>query len=150
MRSATRHECVNRSQVFVLWKCTGRFRCHGSIVGKRERRGEVRAKIQNEAHRHGSVVHQKSKYILFHTISYRTIPLVLPYSILSNNICLISFYNIPSHLSDMGVSVLGCGCGQLQTIDFSYCDRLTDTGVSALGRGCGQLQPINLSCCRLL
>jgi hypothetical protein len=42
--------------------CTGpkylycvRVRCHGSIVGKRGR-GEARAKIENEAHRHGSEV----------------------------------------------------------------------------------------------
>jgi hypothetical protein len=58
MRSATRHECVNRSQVFV--PCKGR--CHGSIVGERgrveERRGEARAKIQNEGHKHEGEVHQ--------------------------------------------------------------------------------------------
>ena len=48
----------------------------------------------------------------------------------------------------MGVSALGDGCGQLQTIDLSYCDGITDMGVSALGDGCGQLQTIDLSDCR--
>jgi hypothetical protein len=58
-----------------------------------ERRGEGRAKIENEALKHGSEVHQYSKYILsyptpfypipYHTIPSHPIPLALPYSILS-------------------------------------------------------------------
>jgi Leucine Rich repeat len=54
------------------------------------------------------------------------------------------------HITDDGLSALGLGCGQLQSIDLSHCDRVTDDGVSALCRGCGQLQTINISncCCR--
>ena len=47
-------------------------------------------------------------------------------------------------MTDAGVSALGAGCGQLQSIDLSYCPMVTDAGISALGAGCGQLQSINL------
>ena len=43
---------------------------------------------------------------------------------------------------------MGAGCGQLQSIDLTFCGKVTDAGVSALGAGCGQLQRINLTCCR--
>ena len=47
-------------------------------------------------------------------------------------------------MTDAGISALGHRCGQLQSIDFSYCDKVTDAGISALGHGCGQLHTINL------
>ena len=49
-------------------------------------------------------------------------------------------------VTDTGVSALGAGCGQLQSIVLaSY--NVTDAGVSALGAGCGQLQSIKLLRC---
>ena len=42
---------------------------------------------------------------------------------------------------------MSAGCGQLQSINLSYCDNVTDAGISALSAGCGQLQSINLSYC---
>ena len=45
-------------------------------------------------------------------------------------------------MTDAGVSALGAGCGQLQSINLSYCDQVTNAGISALGAGCGQLQRI--------
>ena len=47
-------------------------------------------------------------------------------------------------MTDAGVSALGVGCGQLQSINLSCCDGVTDAGVSALGAGCGKLQSICL------
>ena len=38
-----------------------------------------------------------------------------------------------------GVSALGAGCGQLQSINLECYDKVTDAGVIALGTGCGQL-----------
>ena len=48
-------------------------------------------------------------------------------------------------LTDAGVSALGAGCGQLQSINLVGCNEVTDAGVSALGAGCSQLQSINLT-----
>ena len=48
---------------------------------------------------------------------------------------------------DAGISALGVGCSQLQSIDFAYCIKVTDAGISALGVGCGQLQSINFAFC---
>ena len=53
-------------------------------------------------------------------------------------------------VTDAGVSALGAGCGQLQSINLGGCRQVTDVGVSALGAGCGQLQSINLEGCRLV
>ena len=50
-------------------------------------------------------------------------------------------------MTDAGISALGAGCGQLQSINLSDCDKLTDAGISALGAGCGQLQSIYLADC---
>ena len=50
-------------------------------------------------------------------------------------------------MTDAGVSALGAGCGQLQSIDLRGCCEVTDVGVSVLGAGCGQLQVINLFNC---
>ena len=50
-------------------------------------------------------------------------------------------------ITDICVSALGDGCGQLQEINLSGCEGITDIGVSALGHGCGQLQTINLAGC---
>ena len=50
-------------------------------------------------------------------------------------------------MTDGGLSALGRGCGQLQSINLSNCHKVTDAGVSALVAGCGQLQSINLSGC---
>ena len=47
-------------------------------------------------------------------------------------------------MTDAGVSALVAGCGQLQSIDLTFCGKVTDAGVSALGAGCGQLQSIDL------
>ena len=51
-------------------------------------------------------------------------------------------------MTDAGVSALGAGCGQLQSIDLSGCDKVTDAGISSLGAGCGKLQSIDLCICR--
>ena len=48
---------------------------------------------------------------------------------------------------DAGIIAVGHGCGQLQSISLSGCDKVTDVGVVALGYGCGQLHSINLSGC---
>ena len=50
-------------------------------------------------------------------------------------------------MTDAGISAMGAGCGQLQSISLGDCTLLTDAGVSALVAGCGQLQSINLSYC---
>ena len=42
------------------------------------------------------------------------------------------------------VSALGHRCGQLQTINLSYFDKVANAGISALGHGCSQLHTINL------
>ena len=47
-------------------------------------------------------------------------------------------------ITDMGVSALADGCGQLHTINLSCCQGITDKGVSALGRGCSHLLVIDL------
>ena len=47
-------------------------------------------------------------------------------------------------MTDAGISALGAGCGQLQSIDLGDCEKDTDAGISALGAGCGQLQSIDL------
>jgi Leucine Rich repeat len=36
-------------------------------------------------------------------------------------------------VTDAGISALGAGCSQLQSIDLSGCRKVTDAGVSALG-----------------
>ena len=46
---------------------------------------------------------------------------------------------------DTGVSALGAGCGQLQSINLGGCRQVTDAGVSGFGAGRDQLQSINLS-----
>ena len=51
-------------------------------------------------------------------------------------------------ITDIGLSALGHGCGQLQSISLGDCHRITDMSVSALGHGCGQLQTINLRYCQ--
>ena len=50
-------------------------------------------------------------------------------------------------VTDAGISALGAGCCQLQSINLSYCDKVTDISISALSVGCGQLQSMNLSYC---
>ena len=47
-------------------------------------------------------------------------------------------------MTDVGISALGAGCGQLRSIDLKCCSKVTDAGISALGAGCGQLQSIDL------
>ena len=42
-------------------------------------------------------------------------------------------------MTDAGISALGGGCGQLQSIYLYGCDKVTDAGISALGAGCSQL-----------
>jgi Leucine Rich repeat len=49
---------------------------------------------------------------------------------------------------DIGISALGHGCSQLHTIDLSSCQGIADNGISTVGRGCGQLHTINLSSCQ--
>jgi hypothetical protein len=44
-------------------------------------------------------------------------------------------------------TVLGQGCGQLQSISLHSCN-ITDDGVSALANGCDQLQYVSLHYCR--
>ena len=36
-------------------------------------------------------------------------------------------------MTDVGVSALGAGCGQLQSINLHGCSKVTDAGVSVLG-----------------
>ena len=50
-------------------------------------------------------------------------------------------------MTDAGVSALGRGCGQLQSINLACCKKVTGAGVSALGRVCRQLRGIDLSGC---
>jgi hypothetical protein len=51
------------------------------------------------------------------------------------------------HITGEGVTALGHGCGQLQTIFLNDCSRITDIGLSALGRGCNHLLDIYLGGC---
>ena len=46
-------------------------------------------------------------------------------------------------MTDAGISALGAGCGQLQSINLSCCSKVTDAGIIALGAGCGLLQSTN-------
>ena len=50
-------------------------------------------------------------------------------------------------VTDVGVSALAAGCGQLQSIVLQGCSLVTDIGVSALGAGCGQLLSIFIKDC---
>ena len=50
-------------------------------------------------------------------------------------------------ITDVGVSALAHGCGQLLSIDLRGCTDITDIGVSALAHGCSQLQSINIMNC---
>jgi hypothetical protein len=50
-------------------------------------------------------------------------------------------------ITDMVISALGHGCGQLHTVILSYCQGITEFGVSALSHGCGQLQTMDVSGC---
>ena len=52
-----------------------------------------------------------------------------------------------SLITDIGISALAHGCGQLRMIDLGDCSLITDTGLSALAHGCGQLTAINLTDC---
>ena len=53
-------------------------------------------------------------------------------------------------MTDIGISALGAGCGQLRSIDLSCCRKVTDIGMSTLSAGCSQLQSVNLSwCCKV-
>ena len=40
---------------------------------------------------------------------------------------------------DAGISALGAGYGQPQSIDLTRRSNVTDAGISALGAGCGQI-----------
>jgi Leucine Rich repeat len=51
-------------------------------------------------------------------------------------------------ITDIGLSALGRGCGQLQAINLNGCQGITDIGLSALSDGCGQLQLIDLTDCQ--
>jgi hypothetical protein len=50
-------------------------------------------------------------------------------------------------ISTLGVSALGHGCGQLESIDLSGCHGITGMRTSVLGRGCSRLRLINLYGC---
>ena len=62
----------------------------------------------------------------------------------------IEYLSGRNEVTDVGPSVLGHGCGQLQSINLEGCGKVTDVGVSALGAGCGQLQHIYLRGCHLV
>ena len=59
--------------------------------------------------------------------------------------CRASSFSVCDRVTDAGVSALGAGCGQLQSIKLSGCREVTDAGVSALGAGCGQLRASSFS-----
>jgi hypothetical protein len=88
MRSATRNECLYRSQVFVLSK----GRCHGSIVGERGR-GEERLGPRLRM----KVTDMEVKYINKVSTSYPT---------LSHPIRSLLYYLILSHPSVLSYSIL--------------------------------------------
>ena len=50
-------------------------------------------------------------------------------------------------MTDAGVTALGHGCSQLQSINLEGCAKVTGAGISALGQGCGQLQIVNIFRC---
>ena len=50
-------------------------------------------------------------------------------------------------MTDIGISALSAGCGQLRCINLTGCGKMTDICISALSAGCGQLQNIDLTGC---
>ena len=59
----------------------------------------------------------------------------------------MSLRSILTQVTDVGISALGSGCGELQTVNLEGCAKVTDAGVSALAAGCGQLRSIDLGDC---
>ena len=57
-------------------------------------------------------------------------------------------YRGSDKVTDAGVTALSIGCGQLRSINLSYCNKVTDAGVTALSAGCGRLQSIVLAVTR--
>jgi Leucine Rich repeat len=51
------------------------------------------------------------------------------------------------NITDIGVSALSHGCGQLQRISLYGCKKITDVGVLAVSHGCGQPHAVNVSGC---
>ena len=52
-------------------------------------------------------------------------------------------------MTDAGISALGAGCDQLQSIIPKGCKTVSDADISALGAGCDQLQSkIGRASCR--
>ena len=50
-------------------------------------------------------------------------------------------------MTDVGITKIGEGCPQLQSLNLYYCSQVTDVGITKIGEGCPQLQSLNLSLC---
>ena len=49
-----------------------------------------------------------------------------------------------TQVTDSGISKIGEGCLQLQSLYLEGCDQVTDVGILKIGEGCPQLQELNL------
>ena len=56
-------------------------------------------------------------------------------------------YDFPMKITDSGISKIGEGCPQLQSLNLDYCSQVTDVGITKIGEGCPQLQKLNLYRC---
>ena len=52
-----------------------------------------------------------------------------------------------TRMTDSGISKIGEGCPNLQSLDLSSCSQVTDVGILKIGEGCPQLQSLNLKEC---
>ena len=56
-------------------------------------------------------------------------------------------YDFPMKITDSGISKIGEGCPQLQSLNLYCCTEVTDVGITKIGEGCPQLQSLNLTYC---
>ena len=59
----------------------------------------------------------------------------------------LSISDYCSQVTDVGISKIGEGCPQLQSLNLYNCKEGTDVGITKIGEGCPQLQSLNLAFC---
>ena len=56
-------------------------------------------------------------------------------------------YSFRRKITDSGISKIGEGCPQLQSLNLNFCSQVTDVGITKIVEGCPQLQSLNLCKC---
>ena len=57
-------------------------------------------------------------------------------------------YDFEMKITNVGITKIGEGCPQLQSLNLAYCVEVTDVGITKIGGGCSQLQSLNLQFCK--